>query len=313
MSNLKNAVRAAFSADAVVLPVHWVYDETKIASFVTGGTLDSILEPNKLNEYHESKKRGDFTHYGDQEIVLLESVKETGKFAALDWSEKWHQLYATSTGNKGYRDGATKTTIESGKASKSGDLSGAARFAPVLLIKDATEDTVAAAAKDQAALTHNQPQVLASADFFARLAWRLANTTGDSIETTLTSLLPTVNDDETKKLIQAGIDAAKSGKSDEEAIRSLGEKKTFGPPDHPVTVYTAKACDYSGSIPSTVYFLVKYSNTTTEEAISASAMVGGDNCARGLLIGTIFGAAGKGVPSYYDQVNAKAKIEALLA
>jgi len=311
-NRLKDAVRASFAADAVVLPIHWVYDETKIAGLVNG-KLSALLEPNQLNQYHEAIKKGGFTHYGDQELVLLQSVKETGVFDQQDFSEKWHQLWSTSTGHKGYRDGATKTTLESGKASSSGDLAGASRFAPVLLIKDADENSVAMAAKEQAAVTHNQPQVLASAVFFSRLAWRVANQPNPDIAQEVQALLPTVTDEELKKVIQAGIDAAKSGKSDEEAVRALGDEKTFDTPNGPVTVYTAKACNFTASVPSSVYFLVKYSNASTEDAISAQALVGGDNAARGILVGAIFGAAGKGVPSYWNDVAAKSKIEALLA
>ena len=54
--------------------------------------------------------------------------------------------------------------------------------------------------------------------------------------------------------------------------------------------YFSPACYIDGSWPAVLFFAFKYSQSSTFEALSANAMVGGDNCHRGAVLGTIMGA-----------------------
>ena len=77
-NRIKAAVIGAFVADALSLGVHWVYNTGVIDKKL--GRVEHYYDP--LTSYHKGKKAGDFTHYGDQMLVLLESVSGGG-FDAL--------------------------------------------------------------------------------------------------------------------------------------------------------------------------------------------------------------------------------------
>jgi ADP-ribosylglycohydrolase len=64
----------AFVADALSLGVHWVYNTGVIDKKF--GRVERYYDP--LTSYHKGKQAGDFTHYGDQMLVLLESERENG-------------------------------------------------------------------------------------------------------------------------------------------------------------------------------------------------------------------------------------------
>ena len=132
---LKDAVMASFIADALSLGVHWVYDTADIDK--TYGRLETMVTP-ELAPYHKPKQKGEFTHYGDQMLALLESVKQTSGFDLSHFSNSWQNLFKSYNG---YIDHATKETMENFKSGKnplksgslSSDLAGASRIAPLAL------------------------------------------------------------------------------------------------------------------------------------------------------------------------------------
>ena len=69
-NRIKAAVIGAFVADALSLGVHWVYNTDVIDKKL--GRVEHYYDP--MTSYHTGKKAGDFTHYGDQMMVLLESA-----------------------------------------------------------------------------------------------------------------------------------------------------------------------------------------------------------------------------------------------
>ncbi len=69
-TKVQAALVAAFAADALALPAHWIYDTGKLAKEF--GRLNQFLKPAE-GSYHFGKDKGEFTHYGDQMLVLLES------------------------------------------------------------------------------------------------------------------------------------------------------------------------------------------------------------------------------------------------
>jgi len=173
--NAKAMVMAAFAGDSLALGVHWIYDTGAIAEHF--GRVDQLIKPAP-NSYHATKEKGDFTHYGDQMLVLLESVAAAGGFNPTDFSIRWQALFQNYDG---YYDEATKNTLSgfaSGKGpeeagSPSDDLAGAGRLAPVVMALWHDPEQMARAAEAQTRMTHNNALTLESAVFFAETARRV--------------------------------------------------------------------------------------------------------------------------------------------
>jgi ADP-ribosylglycohydrolase len=75
--NARVMVLGSFLADSLSLGVHWIYDVNRIKKEF--GRVENLLKPLP-DSYHPTKDRGEFTHYGDQMLVLLESVSAKGRF-----------------------------------------------------------------------------------------------------------------------------------------------------------------------------------------------------------------------------------------
>lgn len=131
----QDMVKAGLAADSLALGVHWIYDVDEIRS--VHGRVDQLLAPGP-GSYHPTKQKGEFTHYGDQTLVLLESVCKSGGFEVDRFFNDWQAFF---TDYSGYMDMATRGTlrnIEKGKGpdrcgSASNDIAGAARMAPIVL------------------------------------------------------------------------------------------------------------------------------------------------------------------------------------
>ncbi|MFO7715971.1 ADP-ribosylglycohydrolase family protein, partial [Desulfosarcina sp.] len=76
MNNKKAMVLGSFTADALALGAHWVYNTRVIDKKF--GVVEQYQDP--LTSYHTGKRKGDFTHYGDQMLVLLTSVESCAGF-----------------------------------------------------------------------------------------------------------------------------------------------------------------------------------------------------------------------------------------
>ena len=166
-------VLASFVADSLALGVHWIYDTARIEKEF--GRVDALLKPAS-DSYHPTKERGEFTHYGDQTFVLLESLAAKRGFDLDDFATRWRRLFE---GYDGYYDQATKATLQNfslhkgplDAGSPSNDLSGASRVAPLVFCYQDDLDTLVEAARDQTRMTHNNPNVIDGAEFFASVSW----------------------------------------------------------------------------------------------------------------------------------------------
>ena len=171
----KTLVLASFAADSLALGAHWIYNTERIRKEF--GRVDQLLKPLPRS-FHPSKDRGEFTHYGDQAMILLESVAATGAFEPDDFSMRWRALF---TDYKGYFDQATKTTLQNfsrgekplDAGSSSSELAGASRISPLVCRYAQDLDALVSAARDQTRMTHHHPLVLDGAEFFARLCWKI--------------------------------------------------------------------------------------------------------------------------------------------
>jgi ADP-ribosylglycohydrolase len=267
----KAMVLASFAADSLALGVHWIYDTQIIDEKF--GRVEHFIKPERPT-YHPTKNRGEFTHYGDQTLVLLESVAECAEFNLTDFSLRWQKLFENYDG---YVDKATKGTLEnirSGKSptdsgSDSDDLAGASRIAPLIYLYRNNPTALIAAAKSQTAFTHNNKRVIESAAFFSTVAYKVLEGTSPR------EAILQVQDDEFLrdpflKWIQMGLESIH-----QESRQVLLE---FG-----------QMCETPAAFPGVVHLIIKYEDDL-KAALIANIMAGGDSAGRGLLVGLVLGA-----------------------
>ncbi len=289
-------VMASFLGDSLSLGAHWIYSTTDIAERI--GRVDRLLAPQP-DSFHASKKAGEFTHYGDQTLVLLRVLAETGGFDLQAFSRSWQAFFADS---KGYFDGATKNTLAGYRkglgpeeaGSSSNDLAGAGRIAPlVFLLQDREEDLVAAA-RAQTRMTHQDPVVVDSAEFFAR-----------------TTLLVLQGQSPVAALKQAADRKYAHLQARDWLDRGL---QSAGQDTVPAIAGFGKTCHVPHAFPGTVQIIARHEQDL-KEGLVQNVMAGGDSAARGLLVGMVLGAhhGMEAIPrEWLTELKAGQEIESLL-
>ena len=267
----KAMVLSSFAADALALGVHWIYNTRVIDKKF--GRVENYIKPERPT-YHPTKDRGEFTHYGDQTLILLESVAACDGFELSDFSDRWQALFKSYDG---YVDGATKGTLDnlaSGKppeesGSASDDLAGAARIASLVYVYRNDLQTLTASARSQTAFTHNNTDVIESAVFFATVAHQVLSgvTPLAAIEQTRRGTLPS---DAFAEWIEMGLASAQQ--KSRQAILDFGQM-----------------CEIPAALPGVIHLIAKYENDL-KTALIENAMAGGDSAGRGLLVGLVLGA-----------------------
>jgi ADP-ribosylglycohydrolase len=267
----KAMIMASFVADSLALGAHWIYDTGAIERQF--GRVDRLIKPLK-DSYHPTKDAGEFTHYGDQTLCLLESVSPGAEFDLNRFARKWQALF---DGYQGYIDGATRMTRDNfvnGKGpeqsgSSSADLGGAARIAPLVYRFRENPENLVSAARAQTAMTHNHPQVIDAAEFFARVAGYILK--GEAPAAAI-QLVIEGHFEETplKKWVDDGINSSET--ISREAIGSFG-----------------RMCDVHAAFPSVIHLITRYADNL-EAALIENVMAGGDSAARGLIAGMVLGA-----------------------
>jgi len=265
---------AALAGDSLALSTHWIYDQDEIAN--RHGRI-SELQAAAQDGYHPGKVRGAQTHYGDQTLILLESLEACGgNFVMDDFARRWRHFWDES---KAYRDHATKVTLTHFQeglgltrvGSNSIDLAGAVRIAPLLAaMRNEEQPTIIAAVRAQTLMTHAAPTVVDTAEFITRTVFLLMK--GVTISNALRMAtaqsyraLPTEKylkqAEETKDLSTA------------QTVKKLGQ-----------------ACSIDKALPSVLAILLRHGENL-ETALIENVMAGGDSAARGLALGILLGAA----------------------
>jgi ADP-ribosylglycohydrolase len=268
--NAQAMVLASFVGDSHALGVHWIYDTDRIEREY--GRVDEILGPPS-DSFHTTKTAGEFSHYGDQTLVLLESLAARGGFHLDDFWQRWKDLFASYDG---YVDQATKGTlrnIQGGKGpeeagSFSDELAGAARIAPLVYWYPDDVDALSEAVQAQTRMTHNNPVVLQSGLFFARIAQDVL--AGASPVAAMERSVGGFPDSPISQWVKEGLESKDTDSL--QAVRRFGQ-----------------TCHSEQAFPDVIHFIARY-ESDLEEALVRSAMAGGDSAGRGLLIGMILGA-----------------------
>jgi len=267
----KGMVMASFVADSLALGAHWVYNTHVIDRKF--GRVEHLEKPLGKS-YHGTKDAGDFTHYGDQTLILLESVADCSSFDLTRFSQSWRSFFESYDG---YFDNATKETLEhfgegsrpESSGSDSTDLAGAARIAPIVYTYREDLETMIAASRAQTVMSHNNPLVIESAEFFTRVLWHVlrGSTPTAAMERVCKEEL---REDTLGEWMDAGV------KSTDVDTRSAID--SFG-----------QACEIDMAFPSTVHLIAKYENDLKASLIE-NVMAGGDSASRGMLAGMVLGA-----------------------
>ena len=264
----------ALAADALALAPHWIYDQDDLARRF--GAVTDFQAPAS-DGYHGGKQVGDQTHYGDQSLLLMESLTTCGgNFVMEDFAARWRRFAEESTS---YHDHATKETLAhlqeglglTRAGSPSTELGGAGRIAPLLVaLRHEEQPVILAGARAQTALTHATPIVIDAAEFITRTVFLLLK--GLSIPSALQAatsfpykMLPA------EQYLQRA--QAARHLSTGAAVKELGQ-----------------SCDIAKAMPAVLLILLQHGDHL-ETALEENVMAGGDSAARGMVLGTLLGAA----------------------
>ena len=261
-------VLGSLVADSLALGAHWIYDTAVIDNDL--GRIDSLRQPPN-NSFHPTKQAGDFTHYGDQTLVLLESIAAQKKFDLDHFAQSWQSLFENYTG---YRDHATKDTLKNFTAGKdslssgseSTDLGGAIRIAPLVYTDRKNHEKLISDARHQTAMTHKNAMVVESAEYLADVVLLILNGSSPSMAIHKAA----IDRDKIQKIVENGL--ATRGHKTRDTIKAFGQM-----------------CDTAAALPGVIHLSTTYENDL-ETALVENVMAGGDSAARGMAVGMIIGA-----------------------
>ena len=281
-NRLQAALWGAFYGDAYALGAHWLYDTHQISK----SEFDTKRFNDPLTDYHKGKAAGDFTHYGDQMLWLLEAVANEDAFTVHGFSVVWSTKMSSY---KGYIDGASQHTIGAlaeGKnslvcGSNSRDLSVVGRMMPLIYTYHNDMDKMMEYVKLHTVFTHMTKELVESAAYFNELI--MAVSMGAEIGRAIEEIALAYSEN-VQKWVQEGV--AKAESESIEAIKALGQ-----------------SCSVEGGFAAVIYLLVRFSDF--QEAMEANALAGGDSAARGMIVGAVLGAYGgmEALPINYKGMN----------
>lgn len=305
----QNAYLGSLAADALAMPVHWYYD--RAALLAEYGEVTTYLAPKNphtgsilwrsqytaLNEkgeilhdqaqywgqrgihYHQFLKAGENTLNFQLATELLRLSEKNGGYDPDEWLAHYIDFMLTpgkhnDTYLEEYHRGFF-TKYSEGKpprkcAIHDEHIGGLAQVpALCFILKDHDLPELRATVKEHVGLTHAHANVLRAADTLARLIFRIAEG------------IPL------REAIQKEAGDWISGTN--------AEEWTSQPDTHIIGQRFSPACYIAESMPASLYLAWKYHNDFSA-GITANAMVGGDNCHRGAVVGSLLGAA-NGVPT----------------
>lgn len=305
----QNAYQGSLAADALSMPVHWYYD--RAALLAEYGEVTTYLAPKNphtgsilwrsqytaLNEkgailhdqaqywgqrgihYHQFLKAGENTLNFQLGTELLRLSEKNGGYDPDEWLAHYIDFMLTpGSHNDTYLEEYHRgffTKYSEGKpprkcAIHDEHIGGLAQVpALCFILKGHDLPELRATVKEHVGLTHAHANVLRAADTLARLIFRIAEG------------IPL------REAIQKEAGDWISGTN--------AEKWTAQPDTHIIGQRFSPACYIAESMPASLYLAWKYHNDFSA-GITANAMVGGDNCHRGAVVGSLLGAA-NGVPT----------------
>jgi ADP-ribosylglycohydrolase len=310
-----NAYLGSLVADAVAMPVHWYYDRDALRAEY--GEITGYLAPKNphtgsilwrsqytaLNEkgeilhdqaqywgqrgihYHQFLKAGENTLNYQLATELVKLCEKNGGYDPDEWLARYIDFMLTPGSHRDtyveeyHRGFFTKYAM--GKATpkcaiQDEHIGGLAQVpALCFVMRDAGLAELRAAVKEHVGLTHAHANVLRAADTLARLLFRIREG------------LPL------REAIQREAGDWISG--------TKAEGWTRQPDTQVIGQRYSPACYIAESMPASLYLAWKY-HDDFDAGVIANAMVGGDNCHRGAVVGSLLGAA-NGVPQKWLEGN----------
>ena len=314
-SKLRGTLYGLCIGDALAMPVHWYYNRQALMSDygrVTGYLAprnphpDSILwrsayvAPNAKGEilhdqarywgqrgihYHQFLEAGENTLNIKICRLLIESINQDGTYDPDDFLRRYI-TFMTSPGN--HRDTYVEEYHRNFFANYANGLpprkcavvekhiGGLIGMIPVLLFYFNRTDQAREAALAHLALTHPGSRM---------------RTAGSLI---ISILLEVLNGSPLKEVILAEIKAQRNPLLGHPFVKLLDE-----PDERVIGPRFSTACYVEDSVPAVVYLALKY-HDDPENALIANTNLGGDNAARGAVLGALLGAA-HGVEKFPDR------------
>ena len=299
--SLHHAYLGSLVADALAMPGHWYYDRSALRNDY--GILDHYQAPRNphpgsilwRSEYHPLNERGDIlreqaVYWGQRGIhyhQLLEAGENTvnfqlatelhhqvishGNYDPERWALRyiecmltpgWHRDTYLEEYHRGFftRYAQGKAVTKCGISDE--HIGGLAQI-PALLAALPEDADWRSATREHLALTHRHSNVQRAADCLARLL--KSTTTGTLLREAIAR--------------EAG-DWFSSRKAESWAKR---------PDDEIIGSVLSPACYIDQAFPAALYLAWRY-HDHFDNGIVANAMVGGDNCHRGAVVGSLLGA-----------------------
>lgn len=296
----------ALAADALSMPVHWYYDRTALQRdypmlkfYVAPNSphADSILwrsEYQPLNEkgnilheqavywgrkgvhYHQFLHAGENTLNFQLAVALFEQVKQAGCYNAEAWVDKYCDFMLTPGRHRDtYVEECHRaffTNYARGKKWRSCGvddvhIGGLASVPALVEALGAGHPDLRAVVQEHVAITHKNSEVLRAADTLVRLHAVIEKETVSLEE----ALFEEASDYISRRKVEAW-----SKRSDEAVIGEI----------------LSPACYIKDAFPAALYLVWKYKRDFSG-GIIANANLGGDNCHRGAVVGSLLGASCK--------------------
>jgi ADP-ribosylglycohydrolase len=294
-----------FVGDAVCLGTHWIYNLEDLKSFYP--VLKGFEKPRN-GHYHDGKNSGEFTHYGEAALLLLESVAEKGGMDITDYGNRFFAHFASS-GYRGYLDSATRGTIENARldshslppkdysyqaGADDDQLATATSLAPVVARYYNTAD-LAMKVEHVTRLRQNHSRSVAYMQVYAQILCELINGTD------LHSAIHRVQESAAKY--------PEFGDELSRRFRDVFERKHLSTTE--ATAQLGQSCPLKNSFPSALVAVVQTPDDFEGTLLRVLA-AGGDNAGRAAMAGAMLGAhLGMGaIPqALRDKLVAKDRIE----
>ena len=297
-----------FIADALAMPVHWYYSRERIpqdygditgylpphnphpdsflwrSQYACTGPTDDILHEQKRwwsgprdIHYHQFLHAGENTLNLQLARLLAESLLECGRYDRDDYARRYVDFMLTpgSHGDTYVEECHRAFFRHYGQGIEVEDcgvedihIGGLATLAPLILFHAQDRDALQAAVTEHVALTHKGTETAAAATLYADLAFHLLH--GRSMEEALAAAAPAEH-----PALRHPYRAWAERRSDDEVIGAQ-----FSP-----------ACYLKDALPATLHLALKYT-AAPRDGLLANVRLGGDNCHRGAVLGTLLGAAG---------------------
>jgi ADP-ribosylglycohydrolase len=317
MERLIAGYEGSLVADALAMPGHWYYDRAALQQDY--GTLDHFVAPRNphpgsilwRSRYETINARGDILreqaqYWGQREIhyhqflaagentlnfklaaELYSMVRERGGYDADAWLQRyidrmlepgWHRDTYLEEYHRAFftRYAQGKTPRKCGISDE--HIGGLATVpALVAALGGLPLDEILRTVKEHVGLTHAHANVLRAAATLTRLLVAVA--AGDSL----------------REAMQREAGDWISG--------TKAESWKNQPDQHVIGARFSPACYIAEAMPAALYLVWKYHDDFTA-GITANAMVGGDNCHRGAVVGSLLGAACGEIPPMFMRSSA---------